>query len=214
MNIDRKKNIILALPKGRIMAELSAVLKKAQIEIEADFYNEKSRKLFFSTNIPYLKIIICRSFDIATLVSYGAADLGICGLDVIVEFQYDNLTVMSDLKIGRCKFSVASKKDFDLNAADNLVVATKYPNLTKSFFDKINKKIETVKLNGSIELAVNLNLCDVITDLVSSGKTLKDNNLEEKKLIIEVTSQLIINNNSMATNNEQVLAIIDRFTNE
>jgi ATP phosphoribosyltransferase len=214
VNINREENIILALPKGRILSDLMPLLKKLAIEIESEFLQANTRKLLFSTNISFLKVIICRSYDIATLVSYGAADLGIAGLDVIEEFQYNNLTITNDLNIGKCKFSVAGKSNFNFYEKENLIVATKYPNLTKSFFSNINKKIETIKLNGSIELAVNLGLCDVIADLVSSGKTLKENNLVEKEVILNITSKLIANNNSIVTNNKQMLDIIKRFTNE
>jgi len=211
VNIDRSKNIIVAIPKGRILKELIPLLKKDDIELDEEFFNEKSRKLFFDTNIPFLKAIICRSFDAATFVSYGAADFGFCGSDVIEEFDYRNIYKMLDLDIGKCRFSIAGKAKKDIEAKKDVVVATKYPNLTKGFFAKKGIKAEVIKLNGSIEVAAKLDLCDFIADLVSTGTTLKENNLKELEKVTKVSSQLIVNKSSLVTNNDLMLKVLERF---
>lgn len=204
-NAEIKENIVIAVPKGRILTELLPLLEKWQIKIEDDFLNKDSRKLIFSTNNKYIKIIRCRSFDVATFVSYGVADIGICGSDVIAEFSYKNLYNICNLEIGKCRLSIAGKESkLNIKPTSNIKVATKYPNLTKEYFNNKGIQIEIIKLNGAIEIAANLNLCNYIVDLVSTGKTLKANNLFEIENIATISSRIVINKSNLIANNKLI----------
>ncbi|WP_374374552.1 ATP phosphoribosyltransferase [Dongia sp.] len=194
---------VLALPKGRILKEVLPVLKKAGIEPEAEFADENSRALRFKTNDPRLEIIRVRSFDVATFVAFGAAQLGVAGNDVLLEFDYPEIYAPVDLNIGHCRLSVAEPAD--LSATDDpsrwshIRVATKYPNITQAHFAARGVQAECIKLSGAMELAPTLGLCRRIVDLVSSGATLRANNLVEIEKIAEVTSRLIVNRTAMKT---------------
>lgn len=194
---------VLALPKGRILKEVLPVLKKAGIEPEAEFADENSRALRFKTNNPALEIIRVRSFDVATFVAFGAAQLGVAGNDVLLEFDYPEIYAPVDLNIGHCRLSVAEPAD--LSATDDpsrwshIRVATKYPNITQAHFAARGVQAECIKLSGAMELAPTLGLCRRIVDLVSSGATLRANNLVEIEKIAEVTSRLIVNRTAMKT---------------
>jgi ATP phosphoribosyltransferase len=194
---------VLALPKGRILKEVLPVLRKAGIEPEAEFADENSRALRFKTNNPALEIIRVRSFDVATFVAFGAAQLGVAGNDVLLEFDYPEIYAPVDLNIGHCRLSVAEPAD--LSATDDpsrwshIRVATKYPNITQAHFAARGVQAECIKLSGAMELAPTLGLCRRIVDLVSSGATLRANNLVEIEQIAEVTSRLIVNRTAMKT---------------
>ncbi len=206
------KKFLFAVPKGRISEELNPLLAKAKIIPEPDFFDEFSRKIIFKTNHKSLEMIKVRSFDVATFVKFGGADLGVCGRDVLEEFSSKEIFPVFDLKIGKCRLSIAAKKDYNLSANSHIRVATKYPALTSKYFSNLGVQAEIIKLNGSIEIAPSLNLCDVIVDLVSSGKTLLENDMVELQKILDVTSCLIVNRTSFKTaNNEinQIIKIID-----
>lgn len=195
--------LILAVPKGRILGELRPLMDAAGIEPEAAFDDESSRQLRFSTNIPGLELIRVRSFDVATFVAFGAAQMGVAGNDIIMEFDYPDLYVPLDLQIGKCRVSVA--EPVELRASDDpsrwshLRVATKYPAITRQHFAARGVHAECIKLNGAMELAPALGLCRRIVDLVSTGKTLEANGLVEVEKIADVTSRLIVNRAAMKT---------------
>ncbi len=207
------KKLILAVPKGRILNELNPVMKKAGIEVEEDFYNTDSRRLLFQTNFKYLNIIRVRSFDVATFVALGAAHLGVAGDDVLKEFEYEQVNSVLDLRIGKCKLSVAHKKDTNNNNQNNgyLMVATKYKNTVTNYYADKGIRAECIKLNGAIELAPKLGICSTIVDLVSSGKTLRENNLQETEILFKITSKLIVNKIAFKLNNDKVSLIISKF---
>ena len=176
------RDIILAIPKGRILNELIPLLKKVEIEPEQEFFDDKSRKLMFSTNKKNLSIIKVRAFDVATFVALGAAQIGIAGDDVLNEFNYEEIYNVLDLGIGKCRLSVAKKKNVKKENFQNnghIMVATKYKNSVINFFANKGVRAECIKLNGAIELAPKLGICSTIVDLVSTGRTLKENNLKE-----------------------------------
>ncbi|MBK8158038.1 MAG: ATP phosphoribosyltransferase [Rhodospirillaceae bacterium] len=206
---------VLALPKGRILKEVLPVLKKAGIEPEAEFADENSRALRFRTNDPQLEIIRVRSFDVATFVAFGAAQLGVAGNDVLLEFDYPEIYAPVDLGIGHCRLSVAEPAD--LSATDDpsrwshIRVATKYPNITQNHFAARGVQAECIKLSGAMELAPTLGLCRRIVDLVSSGATLKANNLVEIERIADVTSRLIVNRTAMKTYPREIGALVERL---
>jgi ATP phosphoribosyltransferase len=207
--------IVLALPKGRILAELGPMLDRAGIRPEPDFANEESRKLSFKTNLPGLDIIRVRSFDVATFVAFGAAQLGIVGNDVLMEFNYSELYSPLDLKIGRCRLSVAEPAE--LGAIDepqrwsHVRVATKYPEITRRHFAARGVQAECIKLNGALELAPTLGLCQRIVDLVSTGATLKANGLIEVERIADISSRLAVNRTALKTRPDEITGWIDRL---
>ncbi|TDQ77576.1 ATP phosphoribosyltransferase (homohexameric) [Dongia mobilis] len=204
---------VLALPKGRILKEVLPVLRKAGIEPEAEFADENSRALRFRTNRPDLEIIRVRSFDVATFVAFGAAQLGVAGNDVLLEFDYPEIYAPVDLNIGHCRLSVAEPAE--LSASDDpsrwshIRVATKYPNVTRAHFAARGVQAECIKLSGAMELAPTLGLCRRIVDLVSSGATLRANNLVEIEKIAEVTSRLIVNRTAMKTFPREIGGLVE-----
>ena len=190
------EKIIMAVPKGRILKELNPLLKDIGIEPEEDFFNKDSRKLMFNTNLSFLDIIRVRSFDVATFVAIGAAQIGIAGDDVLNEFNYEEIYNILDLKIGKCRLSIARTKSTISKESEkqgHILVATKYKNTVTNYFAKKGIRAECIKLNGAIELAPKLGICSTIVDLVSTGKTIKENNLEETEVLLKITSKLIIN---------------------
>lgn len=205
---------ILALPKGRILDEIGPVLTRAGIEPEADFFDEGSRKLKFSCNVPAMEIIRVRAFDVATFVAYGAADMGIVGSDVLEEFEYDEIYTPLDLGVGKCRLSVASFKNDAYrikNGSPQIRVATKYPELTRRHFAAQGLQAECIKLNGAMEIAPTLGLASHIVDLVSTGSTLKANGLVEIDTILNVSSRLIINRSAMKTRSALMKDWVTRF---
>jgi len=213
--VSANEKLILALPKGRILDEVLPLLDKAGIRPEPNFADEKSRQLRFATDDPGLDIIRVRSFDVATFVAFGAAHLGVAGNDVIMEFDYPELYAPVDLRIGRCRLSVAEPRDLvkddDPQRWSHIRVATKYPEITRRHFAARGVQAECIKLNGAMELAPSLGLCRRIVDLVSSGRTLAANDLVEVELIAEVTSRLIVNRAALKTAPHEVSRWIERF---
>lgn len=195
------EKIVIAFPKGRILEDFFKTPKNLPLKLEEDFFNEASRKLSFKTNIKNLEVIKVRSFDVPTIVAKGGADVGISGSDVLEEFSFTNIYTVFNLKIGKCSLALASKKNLEEQKQSHVPVATKYVNLTKAFFAKKSIQAETIKLNGSIEIASKIGLCDYIVDLVSSGKTLEENNMEIKEVIMNVCSKVIVNKASLKTKN-------------
>lgn len=209
------KKIILALPKGRILKELIPLMKKIDIEPEKEFFDSNSRKLMFETNNKNLFVIRVRAFDVATFVAFGAAQIGIAGDDVLNEFNYKEIYRVLDLGIGKCRLSVAEKNnEAEKNYQNNghIVVATKYKNTVTNFFANKGIRAECIKLNGAIELAPKLGICSTIVDLVSTGRTLKENNLQESNILLQITSKLIVNKISYKIMNSEISEIINKFS--
>ncbi len=209
------KDIIIALPKGRILKQVLPIFDKVGIIPEKSFFNEKDRKLKFETNIPNIKLIIVRSFDVATFLIYGAAHIAIIGSDVLEEFNHSEIYSPIDLKIGLCRLVVATTKEI-LSDEDPLTwsyvrVATKYPNLTSEHFKKRGVHADCIKLNGAMELAPSMGLCRRIVDLSESGETLKANGLIEIEEIMKVSTRLAINRNAYKTNFKKINKIINKF---
>jgi len=208
-------SLVIALPKGRILDEAGPLLARAGIFPEADYADESSRRLRFPTNHPGLDAIRVRSFDVATFVAFGAAQLGICGGDVLMEFDYPEIYAPLDLGIGKCRISVAEPKDdvgnTDFARTSHLRVASKYPNVAKKHFAAKGVQAEIVALNGSMELAPGLGLSRVIVDLVQTGSTLKANGLVETDVIAQVSSRLIVNRIALKTRPDEIGAWIEAF---
>ncbi|MFD1767153.1 ATP phosphoribosyltransferase [Sphingorhabdus buctiana] len=206
--------IIFAVPKGRILDEALPLMQAAGIEPEAAFFDKESRALMFATNDPGVQIIRVRAFDVATFVAHGAAQVGIVGSDVIDEFDYSELYAPVDLDIGHCRISVAEPTELaatdDPRSWSHVRVATKYPNLTRKHFAARGVQAECVKLNGAMEIAPLLGLSSRIVDLVSSGKTLKENGLVEVEKIAEVSARLVANRAAFKTD-ARVSELVEKF---
>tara|TARA_B100000029_G_scaffold501247_1_gene574262 strand:- start:159 stop:806 length:648 start_codon:yes stop_codon:yes gene_type:complete len=207
--------ILIAVPRGRILEECKQILNKCSFAPDTDIYNESSRKLTFSSKNKDINFIKVRAFDACTFVAFGAAQLGIAGEDVIREFNYSEIYAPINLNIGHCRLSVAAlssllKKE-DPSSWSNIRIATKYPNISKKFFANKGIQIETIKLNGSMELAPSLKMCRRIVDLVSTGKTLKENGLKEVEEIMKVQSKLISNRSAFKTDNDKINKIIQEI---
>lgn len=212
--MDLSEKLVLALPKGRILDEVMPLVRKAGIEPEADFDNPKSRKLEFDTNINNLSIIRVRAFDAATFVAFGAAHLGVVGNDVLQEFGYSDLYSPLDLDIGHCRLSLAmpvGEAEEDPKEWSHIRVATKYPNMTRDYYAERGIQAECIKLNGAMELAPKLGLSTRIVDLVSTGGTLKANQLKEVEVLTHITSRLVVNRPAFKTRPREVSYWIDRF---
>ncbi|MCB2082336.1 MAG: ATP phosphoribosyltransferase [Hyphomicrobiales bacterium] len=199
----RRPEIVIAVPKGRILGELMPLFDKVGLKPEASFYDENSRQLSFSTNHTNVTLIRVRSFDVATFVAFGAADLGVAGKDVLMEFEYPDLYAPVDLQIGHCRMSLAAPAELSENQdfwrQSHIRVATKYVNITRNFFAQRGIQAECIKLNGALEIAPQYGLCQHIVDLVSTGGTLKANGLKEMEVITEITSRLIVHRGAYKT---------------
>ena len=211
MSANRSENIIMAVPKGRILDELVPLMKKAKIIPEKAFFDKKDRRLLFSSNISWLKIIRVRSFDVATFVAFGGADIGVAGLDVLKEFNYPELYMPIDLKIGTCHLSIAEPKNYNKDDNIQIKIATKYPNITNNYFANKGINVNCIKMNGAMEIAPKLEMADKIVDLVSSGKTLLANDLVEIENILNVTSHLVINRTAFKTRSKNIRDIMVFF---
>ncbi len=210
-----QEKLVIALPKGRILDEAMPLVRAAGIEPEADFDNPKSRALRFSTNHPHIDIIRVRSFDVATFVAFGAAQIGVAGNDVLMEFDFPEIYAPLDLKIGKCRLAVAEPVDMvesdDPARWSHISVATKYPEITRRHFAARGVQAECIKLNGAMELAPSLGLCRRIVDLVSTGSTLKANGLVEIEHIADISSRLVVNRTALKTRPDEMGYWIDRF---
>ena len=211
----KEPNLTLAVPKGRILKEALPLLARAGIEPEIKFNDEMDRRLIFETNVEGLDIIRVRSFDVATFVAFGAAQLGIAGSDVLMEFDYPENYSPLDLKIGKCRMMVAEPEE--LEAKDDparwshVSVATKYPEVTKCHFASRGVQAECIKLNGAMELAPKLGLARRIVDLVDTGRTLEENGLVEVEHITDVSSRLVVNRAALKTRPERLGSWIERI---
>lgn len=209
-----RDKIVLAVPKGRILKDLVPILKRSGIELENEFYDENSRKLYFNTNIDNFVVIRVRSFDVATFVAFGAAQIGVAGDDVLTEFNYNEIYSILDLGIGKCRLSIAKKKNDKVKINEksgSILVATKYKNTVTNFYAEQGIRAECIKLNGAIELAPKLGICSTIVDLVSTGKTLIENDLEETEVLMNITSKLIVNKVAYKVFSSEIIAWVKKF---
>ncbi|MEO0464503.1 MAG: ATP phosphoribosyltransferase [Pseudomonadota bacterium] len=204
--------LTFAVPKGRILDEALPVMERAGVVPETGFFDKANRALSFATNRADMRLIRVRAFDVATFVAHGAAQVGIVGSDVIEEFDYADLYAPVDLDIGHCRLSVArlAGDEGDAASASHLRVATKYPSLTRRHFERQGIQAECVKLNGAMELAPVLGLARQIVDLVSTGRTLKQNGLVETDRILDITARLIVNRAALKTD-PRIAALVSAF---
>ena len=210
MNADM---ITLALSKGRIFDETLPLLAAAGIEVLED--PEKSRKLILPTNQPGVRVVLVRATDVPTYVQYGGADLGVTGKDTLIEHGGQGLYQPLDLRIAKCRVSVAVRADFDYAQAvkqgSRLKVATKYTAIARDFFATKGVHVDMVKLYGSMELAPLTGLADAIVDLVSTGNTLKANKLVEVEHIMDISSRLVVNQAALKLKRDAIRSLIQAF---
>ena len=186
-------SLIIACPKGRLESKVVKYLAERGLIIEKDFFDDEIRKLTFNTNIKEIKIIKLKPSDIRSYTILGAADIGFVGYDDILENSAENIVMLKKTNIGKCRISIASDmKKINFSEKKVFKVATKFQNISENYFKELNIQTETIKLNGSIELAVKYGVADMILDLVQSGQTLKDNQLYENKIINNDISTVII----------------------
>ena len=207
--------ITLALSKGRIFDETLPLLKVAGIEVLED--PDTSRKLILPTNQPQVRVVLVRATDVPTYVEYGGADLGVTGKDTLIEHGGQGLYQPLDLRIAQCRMSVAVRDDFDYASAvrqgARLKVATKYTTIAREFFASKGVHVDLIKLYGSMELAPLTGLADAIVDLVSTGKTLKANQLVEVERIMDISSRLVVNQAALKLKQAAIRPILDAFAN-
>ncbi|MCZ6721287.1 MAG: ATP phosphoribosyltransferase [Proteobacteria bacterium] len=212
---DSPEDLLLALPKGRVADEVLPLLRAAGIEPEAEFGRPGSRKLRFTTNVPGLEIIRVRSFDVATFVAFGAAQLGVAGSDVLMEFDYQEVYAPLDLRVARCRLVVAEPAELassdDPDRWSHIRVATKYPEICRRHFAARGVQAECIKLNGAMELAPGLRLCRRIVDVVDTGRTLQANGLVEVEHIADCSARLIVNRSALKTRPESLGLWIERL---
>jgi ATP phosphoribosyltransferase len=211
--------LTLALSKGRIFDETLPLLKAAGIEVGED--PETSRKLILPTNRPDVRVVLVRATDVPTYVQYGGADVGVAGKDVLLEHAAaaggaGGLYQPLDLRIAKCRMSVAVRADFDYAAAvkqgSRIRVATKYTHVARQHFADKGVHVDLIKLYGSMELAPLTGLADAIVDLVSTGSTLKANHLVEVERIMDISSRLVVNQAALKLKREPIRALIDAFS--
>lgn len=205
--------ITFALPKGRIFDEIVPLLRAAGIEPTDD--PETTRKLIVGTTRPDVRLVLVRASDVPTYVQHGGADLGVVGKDTLLEHGGAGLYQPLDLNIARCRMSVATRSDFDYGAAvkqgSRLRVATKYTRIARDHFATKGVHVDIIKLYGSMELAPLTGLAEAIVDLVSTGSTLRANDLVEVEQIMKISARLIVNQAALKLKREPIRAVIDAF---
>lgn len=198
--------INVALPKGRLGEKVYAMFEKSGYECPS--IKENNRKLIFENEEVGVRYFWVKPSDVAIYVERGAADIGVAGKDILLEYSPDVYELL-DLKIGKCRMAVAAKKDFRDNPSETLRVATKFSNIAQKFYNEKCRDIDIIHLNGSIEIAPILGLSDVIVDIVETGKTLYENNLEPKETIVEISARLISNKASFKFKGEKISKIAE-----
>ena len=205
--------LILALSKGRIFEDTLPLLAAAGIEVLEN--PETSRKLILPTNDPGVRVLIVRASDVPTYVQHGAADFGVAGKDVLLEHGGEGLYQPIDLQIAKCRMSVAVNAGFDYDTAvrqgARLRVATKFVNTAREHFAAKGVHVDLIKLYGSMELAPLVGLSDAIVDVVSTGGTLRANNLVEVEKIMDISSRLVVNQAALKLKRERLQPILDAF---
>ena len=199
--ISTEDKLILALPKGRVFEECLPLIQGSKFQLLDD--PSATRKILLDTATPEVKVLLIRGWDVPTYVTFGAAHVGIVGKDILLENSSEEFIELEDLHIGKCRISLAGKKEI-IEGRTRLKVATKYPDTAKRFLESLAIQAEIVYLHGSQEIAPLMGLCEAIIDLVDSGKTLKENGLEEMKVIREISSRMIVNKAALKTKNELI----------
>ncbi len=206
-----KDFINIALPKGRLGEKVYDMFERAGYPCPA--IHENNRKLIFENLKMSVRYFWVKPSDVAIYVERGAADIGVAGKDILLEYEPDIYELL-DLNLGKCKMAVASQEDFRDNTEKTLRVATKFVNITKKYYASKSRDIDVVKLNGSIEIAPILGLSDVIVDIVETGTTLKENNLRVFETIVPISARLIANKSSYKFKSDKILDIKEKLSEQ
>ena len=206
-----KKTVNIALPKGRLGEKVYNMFKAAGYECPS--IEETNRKLIFENEEKCIRYFWVKPSDVSIYVERGAADIGVAGKDIILEYRPDVYELL-DLNIGKCRMAVAAKKGFADSKASTLRVATKFPYIAQRFYDKKCRDIDIINLNGSIELAPILDLSDVIVDIVETGSTLRENNLEVIEDVVPISARLIVNKVSYKFKSNEIDAIVSEMAKQ
>ena len=198
------KTVNIALPKGRLGEKVYKMLEAAGYACTD--IKENDRRLIFESSDGSVRYFWVKPSDVAIYVERGAADIGIAGKDILLEYSPDVYELL-DLGIGVCRMAVAAKNDFRDNIEKTLRVATKFPNIASSYYEKKGRDIDIIKLNGSIELAPILGLSDVIVDIVETGTTLKENDLEPFETVVPISARLIANKASFKFKKDEITKV-------
>ena len=202
------KTLNIALPKGRLGEKVYAMFEAAGYECPS--IKEPGRKLIFENEAAGVRYFWVKPSDVAIYVERGAADIGVAGKDILLEYEPD-VYELHDLDIGKCRMAVAAKKDFRDNRARTLRVATKFTNIALKYYNSIGRDIDIIHLNGSIEIAPILGLSDVIVDIVETGATLRENDLVVTEEIVPISARLIANKASYRFKTEAVNALVQKI---
>ncbi len=200
--------INIALPKGRLGEKVYAMFEAAGYECPS--IKEESRKLIFENPEKGVRYFWVKPSDVSIYVERGAADIGVAGKDILLEYE-PQLYELLDLNIGKCKMAVAAKKDFYDSGDSTLKVATKFCNIARQYYASLGREIDIIKLNGSIELAPVLGLSDVIVDIVETGKTLKENDLEVRADIVPISARLVANQSAFRFQSQKIEEIVQEL---
>ena len=201
----------IALPKGRLGEKVYSIFEKAGFSCPS--IKENNRKLIFENEELSLRYFWVKPSDVAIYVERGAADIGVAGKDILLEYEPDIYELL-DLNLGKCRMAVAAKADFRDNPQKTLRVATKFANIAKNYYTSLGRDIDIIHLNGSIEIAPILGLSDVIVDIVETGTTLKENNLTVRETIVPISARLISNKASFKFKNEQIEQVMKKLITE
>ena len=212
---DGSARLRLALPKGRLAKDLEPLLERVGLTPEAAFDDERERRLIYRTAQDGVEVLQAKPFDVATLVAVGGAQLGICGADVLYEFDYSEVYAPVDLRSGVCRLSLAGLPQQLATPLDSyprpLRIATKYPGCTRRYCAARGIEVEIIPLNGSIELAPHLDVADRIVDLVSTGETLRANQLEEEAVLFHSSARLLVNRTASKLMPQRLKSLVEAF---
>lgn len=206
-----EKMLNIALPKGRLGEKVYGIFEKAGFPCPS--IKENNRKLIFENDSLGLRYFWVKPSDVSIYVERGAADIGVAGKDILLEYEPDIYELL-DLNLGKCKMAVAAKADFRDNPQKTLRVATKFANIAKNYYSSLGRDIDIIHLNGSIEIAPILGLSDVIVDIVETGTTLKENNLSVQNTIVPISARLIANKASFKFKGDQIEKILTQLNSE
>ena len=205
---DKQESLILALPKGRVFEDILPILKDSDFELIDDAKN--TRKLVLDTKSNKVKVLLVRGWDVPAYVTSGAAHLGIVGKDILIEKESEEFIELKDLEIGKCRLSLAGKKDL-LISTKRMKIATKYPKSSIKFMESLGIQSEIIYLHGAQEIAPIMGLSDAIIDLVESGKTLRENGLHEIQVIRDISTRLIANKAALKTKSVLIQELVNFF---
>ncbi|WP_010624320.1 ATP phosphoribosyltransferase [Companilactobacillus versmoldensis] len=202
------KRLKIALTKGRVEKQVVPLLEAANIN--CDQIRNKKRRLIFDSETQPLEFILAKGPDVTTFLERGAADIGIVGSDILTEHQSSQYELL-DLGIGKCQFVLASTQDFDPKAPKRKIIGTKYPLITKRYFDSLGQDVEIIKIEGSVELAPLTGLADAIVDITETGTTIRENNLKIFDYLDKVSTRLVVNRMSLKQHPDEIFSFVDQI---